>query len=108
VKWKIARVKAASETLQASYQNYLAYVSVQAAYIQNNQNSVLKKITMLLAITSPLNLIASVFGMNVYPLSEVTVVSHENQSNILFITLLIIMFVSSFVLLFTAKRYKWL
>ena len=108
VKWKMARVSASSDTLQSAYQNYLAFVSVRAAYINNQANSVLKKITMLLAITSPLNLIASIFGMNVYPLTQVNVVDEGVDNYVLFVLLLIVMFVSSFGLLCTAKRYQWL
>ena len=108
-KWKLARVATASDTLQAAYQNYLAFVSVQAANINNQANSVLKKITMLLAITSPLNLIASIMGMNVYPLTVVTVAeAGEETTYTFFIALLVVMFVSSFSLLVVAKQYRWL
>ena len=108
VKWKVARVVAAQETLHGAHQNYLAFVSVQAAKINNQANSVLKKITMLLAITSPLNLIASIFGMNVYPLTTVTITGAGENDNMLFIVLLIAMFLSSLALLATARWYKWL
>jgi|TARA_B110000090_G_C13270695_1_gene404045 Mg2+ and Co2+ transporter CorA len=94
-------------SLQAAYQNYLAFVSVQAAAINNQANSVLKKITMLLAITSPLNLIASVFGMNVFPLTQVSVVTGEEDNYMLFVVLLIVMLGSSFYLLCVAKYYRW-
>ena len=63
---------------------------------------------MLLAITSPLNLIASIFGMNVYPLTTVTITGAGENDNMLFIVLLIVMFLSSLALLATARWYKWL
>lgn len=107
-KWKVARVTNAQETLQAAYQNYLAFVSVQAANINNQANGVLKKITMLLAITSPLNLIASIFGMNVFPLTQVSIVDGSDENNALFVTLLVVMFLSSAMLLCTAKVFRWL
>ena len=108
-KWKLARVVSSSETLQAAYQNYLAFVSVQAANINNQANGVLKKITMLLAITSPLNLIASIFGMNVFPLTQVSIVGagHE-ETYTLFVLLLVVMFVSSFALFGLGKFYRFL
>jgi len=68
---------------------------------------VLKKITVLLGITTPLNLIASVMGMNVFPLNQVRV--SEDEDNVgLFVALLIVMLLTSFLLLYAAKRYRWL
>ena len=104
----MARIVAAQETLHGAHQNYLAFVSVQAAKINNQANRVLKRITMLLAITSPLNLIASIFGMNVYPLTTVTVTESGDETTTLFSTLLVVMFLSSFMLLATARWYRWL
>ena len=108
VKWKMARIMAAQETLHGAHQNYLAFVSVQAANINNQANSVLKRITLLLALTSPLNLIASIFGMNVYPLTTVVVKGSDAEDSILFVTLIIVMFLSSFFLLAAARWYRWL
>lgn len=108
VKWKMARIVAAQETLHGAHQNYLAFVSVQASKINNQANSVLKRITVLLALTTPLNLIASIFGMNVFPLTTVTISEDGDESNTLFILLLLVMFLSSLMLLATARWYRWL
>ena len=108
VKWKTERVLSATENLQSAYQNYLAFVSLQATAASNSANTVLKKITVLLAITTPLNLIASIFGMNVYPLNQVSFAPTHDDNYTLFIVLLFVMSLSSLLLLVVAKGNKWL
>ena len=108
VKWKTERVLSATENLQSAYQNYLAFVSLQATAASNSANTVLKKITVLLAITTPLNLIASIFGMNVYPLNQVSFAPTHDDNYTLFIVLLFVMSLSSLLLLIVAKGNKWL
>ena len=108
VKWKTERVISAQENLQSAYQNYLAFVSLQATAASNSANAVLKKITVLLALTTPLNLIASIFGMNVYPLNQVSFAPTSDDNYLLFIVLLFVMLLSSLILLFVAKGNKWL
>jgi len=108
VKWKVEKVLSAQDNLQSAYQNYLAFVSLQATAASNSANAVLKKITVLLALTTPLNLIASIFGMNVYPLNQISFASTSDDNYTLFIVLLFVMLLSSLVLLFVAKGNKWL
>eukprot|EP00945_MAST-04E_sp_MAST-4E-sp1_P007149 g7149.t1 len=108
VKWKMERVVFAQETLQAAYQNYLAFISVQAANVSNQANGVLKKITLLLAFTTPLNLIASIMGMNVYPLNQVSIGNGVDEGYQLFAALLVVMLLLSLALFLAAKCNKWI
>ena len=108
VKWKMERVVFAQETLQAAYQNYLAFISVQAANVSNQANGVLKKITLLLAFTTPLNLIVSIMGMNVYPLNQVSIGNGVDEGYQLFAALLVVMLLLSLALFLAAKCNKWI
>ena len=59
--------------LKSAYQNYVTCVSLASAAAAGKANETTKSLTLLLAITTPLNLVASIMGMNVYPLNTVFV-----------------------------------
>jgi len=59
--------------LKSAYQNYVTCVSLASAATAGRANETTKSLTLLLAITTPLNLVASIMGMNVYPLNTVFV-----------------------------------
>ena len=71
VVWKLSRVEAAQETLRGASANLFALVNLQVGRAANETNRVIKNLSLLLAITTPLTLVASVFGMNVFPLTAV-------------------------------------
>ena len=82
-------------------------MDIQAAFTSNQANAVLKRITVLLGITTPLNLIASVMGMNVYPLNEVQVIEKDENITV-FVSLMVAMLLTSLLLLLAAKQNSWL
>jgi hypothetical protein len=60
---KLESVESAQDTLRAAHSTFLACINLKAAADSAESNHVIKTLTVLLAFTTPLNLIASIFGM---------------------------------------------
>lgn len=107
VVWQLERVEASRDTLHTLYSNYLTGMNVRVAQASVMTAQVMKSLTLLLTVTTPLTLVASVFGMNVYPLTIVQV-GDDHDSAALFIGLCSVMFVSVVLMVWLAKRRGWL
>lgn len=79
--WRLARVEAARETLRGASANLFAIVNLRVGAAANETNRAIKNLSLLLAFTTPLTLVASVMGMNVYPLNEVRVARPEDRGD---------------------------
>jgi len=58
------RLSFADQVLSMANSNFLACISIEAAYIANNTNSIMRKLTAMGVIFSPYMMIVSFFGMN--------------------------------------------
>jgi len=106
VVWKLSRVEAAQETLRGASANLFALVNLQVGRAANETNRVIKNLSLLLAITTPLTLVASVFGMNVFPLTAVHIVDRDKENWGLMIGLIAFMCGSTFLLLVLSHKYS--
>mmetsp|Transcript_20251 Transcript_20251/g.71586 ORF Transcript_20251/g.71586 Transcript_20251/m.71586 type:complete len:605 (-) Transcript_20251:204-2018(-) len=107
VVWQLERVEASRDTLHTLYSNYLTGMNVRVAQASVMTAQVMKSLTLLLTVTTPLTLVASVFGMNVYPLTIVQVSDgHDNAG--LFTFLVAVMVASVVLMVWLAKRRGWL
>ena len=70
----------------------------------NETNRTIKQISLILAITTPLTLVASIFGMNVYPLTAVHVVDRSKEGWGLMAVLIALMVGTTCGLLLEARR----
>ena len=104
VVWKLARVEAAQETLRGATQNLFALVNLRVGHAANETNRTIKQISLILAITTPLTLVASIFGMNVYPLTAVHVVDRSKEGWGLMAVLIALMVGTTVGLLLEARR----
>jgi len=104
VVWKLARVEAAQETLRGATQNLFALVNLRVGHAANETNRTIKQISLILAITTPLTLVASIFGMNVYPLTAVHVVDRSKEGWGLMAVLIALMVGTTCGLLLEARR----
>ena len=101
---KLARVEAAQETLRGATQNLFALVNLRVGHAANETNRTIKQISLILAITTPLTLVASIFGMNVYPLTAVHVVDRSKEGWGLMAVLIALMVGTTCGLLLEARR----
>ena len=100
----LARVEAAQETLRGATQNLFALVNLRVGHAANETNRTIKQISLILAITTPLTLVASIFGMNVYPLTAVHVVDRSKEGWGLMAVLIALMVGTTCGLLLEARR----
>jgi Mg2+ and Co2+ transporter CorA len=107
VNWKLERVESAQETLRSVNQNLFSLVNLRVAMASQETNRVIKLLSLLLAITTPLTLVASVFGMNVYPLTSVHIVEQENEDPTLMIALITVMVGMTGLLLVLAQKNNY-
>ena len=104
IEWKVQRTAMAQSTLKNAYQNYATCVNLASAAAAYKANDTTKGLTLLLAITTPLNLVASIMGMNVYPLNTVFVTEDSDAASPwIFIVVLIVFAVITIVLFVVAK-----
>jgi len=88
--------------LSRSHSNYLAHLTVESVSSGTKVNDVLSKITFLGSIFLPLNLICSLFGMNVHqPFQDV-------ENTIPFFVILSCLFGVTCVIIFLARRLKFI
>ena len=85
-------------------QNLFALVNLRVGHAANETNRTIKQISLILAITTPLTLVASIFGMNVYPLTAVHVVDRSKEGWGLMAVLIALMVGTTVGLLLEARR----
>jgi Mg2+ and Co2+ transporter CorA len=107
VNWKLERVLAAQESLQSVNSNLFALVNLRVAMASHETNTVIKHLSLLLAISTPLTLIAGVFGMNVYPLTSVHILEKTEESAGLMVGIVGIMVGLTGLLVFHAHKNGW-
>ena len=90
--------------IRGATQNLFALVNLRVGHAANETNRTIKQISLILAITTPLTLVASIFGMNVYPLTAVHVVDRSKEGWGLMAVLIALMVGTTVGLLLEARR----
>ena len=98
----IQQLDSYGESLERSHNNYLAQINIELGETSNQLNLVMKKMTACTIVIMPLNLIASIWGMNV-------AVPGYGQSGSYWPFFAILVFMMAAVLLTAviSKRFHW-
>lgn len=91
-----------SESLERSHNNYLAQISIELSEASNRLNTVMKKMTACTIVIMPLNLIASIWGMNV------TVPGYGQSTNYIpFFAILLFMSMAVIITAGISRHFHW-